>query len=624
MAGLRVGVYADSLAISFYLSQKTSYLALDTRETPEMNSTPSPENAEKGALNTPSGRVCNIKCGLKIAGLIILCYGVLSLALYGFDLSSDTISSKLLESVILAAILAPVIFFMMFRPSMSESGEVSQRLRNHEFALNQHTILAETDIKGTITNVNQMFCDISGYSRDELLGQNHRILNSGRHSHEFWRDMYLAVSKGNVWKGEICNRAKSGKEYWVRTTIVPIVGQSGVVERYIALRTDVSEIIEQRNNLDSALATVERVKEEQDKLFAVVAHEMRTPAASISMLLNNHSHYEQENLIDLLKGNTEHLLSIMDDIKAVVNADADVFKEIESVHILALLQSTIDSLSDRFLYYGVECQLEAEPLKEIIARTNRQIVRQVVSNLVKNAALHSGGENIWLSADREMMAGGKVRVVIRVADDGTGISGDFRETIFNAFERGQSSAPGSGIGLNVSRELARSQGGDLVLEDRDGGGSVFVYSFIAEVEESQNALAPAANPESLLDGKKFLLVEDNPTIAKITQVMLKRAGATVVLARDGQAGLEAFDDSIDLVLTDIMMPKMDGYQMVSELRQLGFAKPIVAVSAATIGDEMERMLSCGATLVISKPVDLQTLATKLAQETGVFSAAVNA
>src|SRR6476619_6981164 len=151
-----------------------------------------------------------------------------------------------------------------------------KELADIKFALDESAIVAITDQRGIINYVNDKFCEISRYARDELLGQDHRIINSGYQPKEFIRDLWTTIASGKVWRGEIRNRAKAGSFYWVDTTIVPFLNGDGKPRQYLAIRYDISA----RKNVEAQLRE-QAALTQLGQLAAVVAHEVRNPLAGL-------------------------------------------------------------------------------------------------------------------------------------------------------------------------------------------------------------------------------------------------------------------------------------------------------------------------------------------------------
>lgn len=167
-----------------------------------------------------------------------------------------------------------IIFSWMIRAYQRKDSQLSRELNKalreldaQKYALDQHSIVAMTDVHGTITFVNDKFCEISGYARDELIGSTHRIINSGYHSKEFFAHLWRTISSGQVWSGQILNLAKTGRQYWVDTTIVPYKNEHGEIERYVAIRTDITA----RKEYEKAAYSAEQRLGRQNRILRELA-----------------------------------------------------------------------------------------------------------------------------------------------------------------------------------------------------------------------------------------------------------------------------------------------------------------------------------------------------------------
>lgn len=156
-----------------------------------------------------------------------------------------------------------------------------QELVGYKYALDKHSIVAITDQTGRITYVNDKFCQVSQYTRDELIGQDHRIIKSGYHSQEFMREMWKTIANGNIWKGEVKNRAKDGSFYWVDTTIIPFLNNDDKPYQYLSIRTDITQRKQAEEEKEQLIRKLEEALIFKDQFLATMSHELRTPLNAI-------------------------------------------------------------------------------------------------------------------------------------------------------------------------------------------------------------------------------------------------------------------------------------------------------------------------------------------------------
>ena len=334
-----------------------------------------------------------------------------------------------------------------------------QRLEEIRYALDQAAIVASTDQRGTINYVNDKFCEISKYSREELLGQDHRIINSGYHSKAFIRDLWRTIASGQVWRGEIRNRAKDGTHYWVDTTIVPLLNEAGKPRQYLAIRSDITQRKEAEKKLveQSALAQL-------GQLAAVVAHEVRNPLAGVRgtlQVLRSRAAAVQgdREIMDAMIARIDVLNSKVEDIMRFARPRSPVFETVDLEPIL------LDAIGSAQAAAGKGCPEIIRPKGTAQLRVDREMLRDVLLNLLLNAC-QSG-----TSAPIEVAIHPEVGIcTIEICDRGTGFGGEDPERLFEAFHTTKKS--GTGLGLAIVRRLVTLQGGAVTLLPREGGGAV--------------------------------------------------------------------------------------------------------------------------------------------------------
>lgn len=368
-------------------------------------------------------------------------------------------------------------------------------------------------------------------------------------------------------------------------------------------------VVRSVTHAQSSAAQLRETLHKQDKMFAIIGHELRTPAAAMKMQLDELIQTGSSGPAILeLQSTSEHLLDVLDDMR--VGSDKSItneYRSASSFSVYKLCEESIHSLYFMAGRYNVDLFFNASPLSKMESWGYKKQIRQILINLLKNAIIHAEATRVELRLQTSDEAQDKTHFVIHVVDNGKGIPEDQRERLFEAFERGNTEANGSGLGLHVSRELAQHlEAGELDYLPGAEVGSKFRFCFT--LENFKSARDGHEGQAALLHGKRILLVEDTPTLLMLGHTILTRAGAVVTDATQGEIGLQtAQEQDFDLIITDIMMPVMDGYEMTRKLRKLGFDKPIIGVTGATVGNEADRLLECGATAVLPKPLTLNNI-----------------
>lgn len=391
----------------------------------------------------------------------------------------------------------------------------------------------------------------------------------------------------------------------------------GGAERAVVIALDVTSEHQIKALLESSLNESEALiremreqRERQRRMFAVIGHELRTPAATLRMLLNDQQVAELEPHGAEIDDVTNHLLAVLDDLRAVVRPEGSEIGEISEDNPEMLLQRALGPLKALFSEHRLNTHINVSAVHYSELSGNYQALRQIVTNLAKNSALYSGASDLWVTASTQALEDERVLLQVRVEDNGKGIEPSVVDRLFGAFARGESDRDGTGLGLFISRDLARKMGGDVIYQEREGGGACFILTAQLRLPGSTDSVEVGTQmvSEELLQGKRVLVAEDNKMLQMLTRKLLEKLGAEVEVAENGLVALERAEvANFDLLLSDIFMPEMDGYALARQMRKRNNLLPIIGVSAATIGEETDKMLASGADLVVAKPLGVEML-----------------
>lgn len=431
----------------------------------------------------------------------------------------------------------------------------------------------------------------------------------------------------------------------VRVNYIPDFFDSHAVKGYITLMTDISELIKQQQAAEAA-------NHAKSNFLANMSHEIRTPLSAVlgfAELLGHvvsKQHPETSTWVAAIKRNGHLLSTIINDILDLSKIEANrldfEFTDCSLSHIVTDIKSLLSLQASE---KGVLLTVNTEgPVPELFI-TDPLRLRQILVNIVGNAIKFTKQGEVNIKIKSMYDTAGEYKLAFIVKDTGAGINENYKDRIFTPFTQEDASIArnygGTGLGLPLSRNLARKLGGDVVLvESHVGQGSTFMITInpgpkeklrFQDLSKSPSLIAsPIGSPLSQstllsiskntqkkpLTGLSVLLAEDSYDNQMLFKIILELSGATVEIAANGQEAVsKASEKEYDIILMDLQMPVMDGVQAVSELRQGGYSKPIFALTAATMKEDIDNCLSNGFDDHLSKPINLDTLVERLSIST---------
>jgi len=452
-------------------------------------------------------------------------------------------------------------------------------LKEQKLALDAHAIVAITDVKGTITYVNQKFADISGYTSEELIGQNHRLLNSGLYDEEFWKEMYHTISQGKVWHGEIRNKAKDGHLYWVDTTIVPFLNEEGKPQSYTAIRADITERKEAEERLIEAKEQAEIAAQTKAEFLASMSHEIRTPMNGVigmlGLLQNSQLDDTQRHQAKIAQSSAQSLLNLINDILDFSKVEAGKL-ELENLEINLLneLAEFTEAMAFKATEKDIELILDTKNIEHAMIITDPSRLRQILTNLVSNAIKFTSDGQVLITCTLKIEDESHGRLFVSVKDSGIGIPKEKLNLLFDPFTQVDASTTrqfgGTGLGLSIVKKLTELMGGDVTVESEKGKGSLFSFNIgVGLGRELYSSM-----PQISVQGIRALIVDDNAINREVLHAQLQRWELQPFEAENAENALliceseykRGFNPPFDIAFIDMNMPDTDGAELGKRLR----------------------------------------------------------
>ncbi|QEG21807.1 PAS domain S-box protein [Mariniblastus fucicola] len=549
--------------------------------------------------------------------------------------------------------------------------ETRQRVFRHAFesSLTAMVITDPTQPDNPIIYVNPGFEKLTGYTSADAVGKNCRFLQGPETNPETVGEIGVGIRQGRATHVTVLNYRKNGEQFWNELVITPVHNDQEVLTHFIGVLFDMTEHQEVEANLARARDVAEAANAAKSSFVANMSHEIRTPLTTIvgmtEMLLEQESDQATRDTLQLIHQSGRHLATLVNDVLDLSKIEAGKLEaDFSDASPMQIIEDVAASMRYRAEEKGIKFRLKFSGMVPEAIRTDPLRFRQVLFNLTGNAIKFTEVGSVELRCEVEP-GGSDPMLKMEVDDTGVGFAPSEVKRLFEQFTQVDDSPTrrqgGSGLGLFISRRIAELLGGQLSATSKPSGGSVFTLRLPTGDLSGQTMIDPNATLSQQqsadrlknrlpvrLDNRRILIVEDTRGIQLLLKRILENAGAIVEVADDGQHAMETIQASLfgkspdsgrpdsgmgngepgcrprhDLILLDMHMPRLSGYETAALIRKLGLTTPIIALTASAMRGDRNKCIQSGCDAYLTKPIDRQKLMKKVVRLLGKADAATD-
>ncbi|WP_456408268.1 PAS domain-containing hybrid sensor histidine kinase/response regulator [Caldithrix abyssi] len=507
---------------------------------------------------------------------------------------------------------------------VTEQKRAEEELRKLSAAVEQSPdSIVITDVNGIIEYVNPKLCEVTGYSREELMGKTPAVFKSGQHPQAIYEELWKTIKSGKIWKGELQNKRKDGSLFWESVIISPLFNEKGEITQFLGLKQDITaqkELEEEKKRLEKHLQQKQRL-ETIGTLAGGIAHDFNnilTPILGYAEMIKMAHAQDQK-----LKGQVEQIIKASLRARDLIQQILMFSRQLDDEPKPILLQNIVNE-AYHLLRASIPRTIELirkidKNCKPVLGDPAK--LHQVFMNLCTNAyqAMETTGGTLTIELksvipDEEMInrypsLSSKPYVCLTVSDTGIGMDAPTMERIFEPFFTTKEVGRGTGLGLSVVHGIVKNYGGEIIVESRKGVGTTFhVFLPAADLPEKEEANQNAEIPTG---HEKILLVDDESMVLDLQKNILEYLGYEVESFSDPLQALKCFEEDgkrFNLLITDLTMPHLTGIELAQKIRQLDDSLPIILLTGYS--EELTPTLKekYGIKEVLMKPVSAAQLA----------------
>jgi hypothetical protein len=479
-----------------------------------------------------------------------------------------------------------------------------------------------TNRKGDIEYVNQKFCDITGYSKEEVIGNNPRILNSGYHDKKFFEEFWNTLLSGNNWSGELLNKKKNGELYWESSLLYPLINNQGEITNFIAIKEDITEKKKLMSELIESKEKAELANNLKDAFIANMSHEIRTPlngilgmSRLIKDLFSANVKKEDEILFDGIELSSKRIIRTIDMILNYSRIQVGAFPIFpKKINLSSICMNLVRE-------YSLTAQMKSLELSfknnygDTTIFADEYSITMAISNLIENAIKYTDKGLITLI----LYKGKNDNIILDVKDTGIGISDKYLEKIFEPYQQehmGYGRAyEGVGLGLSLTKQVLVLNNAEILVESKKGKGTTFSINFGKDGKAPENKIEAEqlANiiPAPDEQRKKVVLIVEDDLLNQFTiKKFIEKSYITIFTDSSDEVMAIINKDKVDIILMDISIKgSRNGLDLTRELKAAKeFSHiPVIAITAHAFESDKQNALEAGCSGFLAKPFTKESL-----------------